>query len=114
MHQEAVDQVKWFFSDADMQKAALNAVEKQDPQTTYTQSLLENFGVGVFWLILSLITIFGGVRMMSLRSYGLAVAGAVIAVIPCVSPSGCCLLGEIAGIWALIVLMNADVRAAFR
>jgi hypothetical protein len=50
--------------------------------------------------------------MISLRNYGLAMTSAVLTVIPCVTP--CCLLGQAAGIWALVVLMNNDVRAAFR
>jgi hypothetical protein len=61
-----------------------------------------------------LLTIAGGVRMLALRSYGLAVFAALLAAIPFVSCSGCFLLGEAVGLWALIVLMNGDVRAAFR
>ena len=52
--------------------------------------------------------------MLSLRAYGLAVAASVITAIPCISCSACCGLGEGIGIWALVVLLNNDVRAAFR
>lgn len=75
---------------------------------------------GVFWLvvgivmiILSIVTILGGVYMRSLKAYGLCVAAAVIACIPCISAMACCGVGEGIGIWALIVLLNPEVRAAF-
>ena len=34
--------------------------------------------------------------------------------VPCVSCAGCCGVGEVIGLWALIVLLSADVRSAFR
>lgn len=37
---------------------------------------------------------------------------AILAMIPCVSP--CCLLGLPLGIWALIVLLKPEVKAAFQ
>jgi hypothetical protein len=69
---------------------------------------------GLLGLFAAAITIFGGVRMLSLRSRGLAILGAIVACIPCLSATGCCGLGEGIGIWSLIVLMSADVKAAFR
>src|SRR5262249_20350947 len=73
------------------------------------------FGIGgVLSLLTALVTIFGGIFMRSLRAYGLCVVAAILAALPCTSAGGCCLLGEIVGIWALIVLLNGEVRAAFR
>jgi hypothetical protein len=86
--------------------------EKQDKQATYYTGIAENLGLGILWLLLSILALIGAIRMMSLRNYGLAMTSAVLTVIPCVTP--CCLLGQAAGIWALVVLMNNDVRAAFR
>ena len=37
-------------------------------------------------------------------------AGAIVAMLPC---SGCCLLGLPIGIWAIIVLIDSDVKRAF-
>jgi hypothetical protein len=54
------------------------------------------------------------VQLRRLRTYWVAVSGALLAVVPCVSPLGCCGIGEAVGIWALVVLLNADVRSAFR
>ena len=72
-------------------------------------------GMGVFINILGLamagLVFFGASKMMKLEMYGLAIAASVIAMIPCVSP--CCLLGLPIGIWALVVLLNQEVKAAF-
>lgn len=56
--------------------------------------------------------IYGAMKMMNLQSYGLAMAASIVAMIPCLSP--CCCLGLPAGIWAIVVLNNAEVKAAFR
>jgi hypothetical protein len=65
-------------------------------------------------VLFALVILLGGVRMFALKSYGLAVTAAVLACLPICSCTGCCGFGEVAGIWAFIVLMNPDVRAAFR
>jgi hypothetical protein len=72
------------------------------------------FGGGGIALIASLVTILGGVCMLSLKGYGFAVLASIVTAVPCVSPSACCVLGIVIGIWSVVVLMNADVRAAFR
>jgi hypothetical protein len=86
----------------------------QTPEELKMQTVAGSLGSGVVGAILALLTLFGGIRMKGLHSYGLAVVGAIIAMIPCLSPSACCLLGEIAGIWAVAVLLNQDVKSAFR
>ena len=91
---------------------------KGSPQVSADQftSMMNAFGVGfVFWGVLGLlcaaITIFAGIKMKSLQSYNLVMAGTVLAMIPCTGP--CCLVSLPLGIWALVVLMSADVKAAF-
>jgi hypothetical protein len=71
-------------------------------------------GWGVVGLVTGLIGLLGGIRMAGLRSYGLAVFGAILSAIPVISPLGCCLIGEVVGIWALVVLFSSDVHAAFK
>jgi hypothetical protein len=66
-------------------------------------------GIGV---ALNLLTALGAVMMMRLRGYGLAVLGSILALNPLNTP--CCLLEVPFGLWALIVLLNGDVRRAFR
>jgi hypothetical protein len=72
----------------------------------------ENVASGLLVFLSSLVTILGGVRMRQLRSYGLAMTGAILAAVPCTS--GCCIGGQIAGVWTLIVLLNPAVRSMFR
>jgi hypothetical protein len=54
----------------------------------------------------------GGMKMRALRGYGLAMTGAIVAWIPCTSP--CCVLSIPIGIWAFVLLLDADVKRAFR
>lgn len=62
-------------------------------------------------LVLSALGFVGGLRMLSLQNYGLAVAGAVALLIPCVG--SCCCLGMPVGGWALYVLTRPHVKGAF-
>ena len=63
-------------------------------------------------ILIDAIIILGANRMRNLDSYGFAIAAAILSVIPCIS-SPCFVLGMPFGIWALVVLMNEDVRNAF-
>lgn len=79
---------------------------------------MQEFQQGPFSLIMNLIglglavlVIVGGMKMKSLRGYGLSLTAAIVSIIPCFS---CCLYGLPIGLWALIVLLSADVKAAFR
>ncbi len=71
--------------------------------------------LGVFSNFLVLLTsglvIYGAIQMMNLRKYGLAMASAIVAMIPCFGP--CCCIGLPIGIWALVVLNKPEVKAAF-
>lgn len=60
-----------------------------------------------------LLILLGGIRMIQLRSYGLAVFASLLSAIPCISPSGCLMLGVMAGVWSLVVLLDVDVRSSF-
>lgn len=71
-------------------------------------------GLSVLWVIAGAIVIFGAVQMMRLRSFGLALAAAIIAVIPCFGSYPCCLvLGIPLGVWALVVLNKPEVKGSF-
>jgi len=65
---------------------------------------------------ISILILMAALRMKSLRSYGLAVAGSVVAMLPCVSFGcvPCCILGLPIGIWALVVLNQPDVKSQFQ
>ncbi len=74
--------------------------------------------VSALWSALSfgaaLLVIVAGSRLKALRSYGLVMTGAVVACIPCISCAGCVGLGQLAGLWALMLLLKPEVRLAFR
>lgn len=53
----------------------------------------------------------GALKMQKLASHGLAMAAAIVALIPCISP--CCVLGLPFGIWALVILSKPEVRSQF-
>lgn len=86
----------------------------QSPDSLKSQTVLVSILVCAVGLLIAILTLLGGIRMLSLRSYALSIAGAISAAIPCLSCGGTCCFGEIIGIWALVVLLNAEVRAAFQ
>jgi hypothetical protein len=73
--------------------------------------------VGIFFALLSValggLIFFGGMKMKNLENHGLAMAAAIIAIIPCFSGC-CCIIGLPAGIWSLVLLFKPEVKAAFR
>ena len=54
----------------------------------------------------------GGYKMYRLESWGLAVTGSILAVVPCFGTC-CCLVDIPLGIWALVLLFDDEVKAAF-
>jgi hypothetical protein len=62
-------------------------------------------------LVTGVIAILGAVRMLQGRSYGLALAAAVLTMVNLASC--CCLINLGIGIWALVVLMRDDVQESF-
>lgn len=72
--------------------------------------------IGIVFNVISIATgafiIFAGLKMKNLENYTLSMIGAIIAMIPCIT--GCCLVGLPAGIWALVVMNNPEVKSAFR
>jgi hypothetical protein len=70
--------------------------------------------IGLFFIALHALVLVGAMRMRALSSYGLAMAGSIAAMVAC-SPGCCCCLplGLPFGIWALVVLMDQNVKASF-
>jgi hypothetical protein len=75
---------------------------------------MEKMGIfsSLFQLVLGGLTFFGGLKMKNLESYPLAIAGSIVAIIPCIG--SCCCIGIPIGIWSLIVLNKPEVKTAFR
>lgn len=62
-------------------------------------------------LVIAGLILFGAIKMKNLQSYGLALTAAILAMLPL---NSCCCLGLPIGVWALVVLLNGDVKNAFR
>jgi hypothetical protein len=90
------------------------ALKETDQEQAKAQSTTMALSTGTLLLVAGALMIFGGIRMFLVRSYGLAVVASILTAVPCLSCSACCGLGEGIGIWSLVVLLNPDVRAAFR
>lgn len=67
---------------------------------------------GVIALVCGVVVILGAIKMKNLESYNFAMTACILSMIPCLSP--CCPLGLIFGIWGVVVLNDAGVKAAFR
>lgn len=69
----------------------------------------------VVWAILNLglggLIVYGAMEMLKLRNYNMAIAAAVVSLLPCTYC--CCFINLAMGIWALVVLMKPEVKAAF-
>ena len=88
----------------------MEQVERDIPQWAEWMSGGMNIGLALFGIAVSGFVIFGAIKLMRLESYGIALAAAIISMIPC---SVCCCIGLPIGIWALIVMHAPDVRPAF-
>jgi hypothetical protein len=99
-----------------MNMAGMSQVPAGMPPEAERWVTMMSGGIGILATVLSLaiggLIIFGATKMMNLQSYGLAMASSIVAMVPCLSP--CCCLGIPVGIWAIVVLNNAEVKAAFR
>jgi hypothetical protein len=71
-----------------------------------------NIAMTILGLILSSLIIYGALQMRRLESFSASMAAAIVAMLPCIFP--CCVLGFPFGIWALVVLNDPSVKAAFR
>jgi hypothetical protein len=92
----------------------LDKQPKQDPEQLKSQGIIFNCVWLALLLGLAIVPLIGGIRMRQLRSYGLALTASIFALFPCLDPGCCLIIGPVAGIWALVVLSNAHVKAAFR
>lgn len=69
-------------------------------------------GSVLFSLALQGFVLYAVLHMRRLDNYGLAMAGAVLSVIPCLS-SQCFFLGVPFGIWAFVLLTKPEVKELF-
>jgi len=66
----------------------------------------------IFQFLLLGFIIYSCLKMRRLESWGMSITAAILSVVPCTH--ACCWLGLPVGIYALVVLYNPEVKAAFR
>ena len=93
--------------------ADADALAQVDEQTRGILEAVNKFGRawGVLVLLSSAFVVWGGLQMKGLKSWLPALLACFVVMTPLVSCS--CVLGIPIGIWGLIVLFNAEVKAAF-
>lgn len=89
-------------------------MERRTPGEMKQQAIVQSSILTVALEAAAVVVVLGGIRMIQLRSYGLCLLASIVAATPCISPCGCCCVGNIAGLWALVVLLNPSVRMAFQ
>ena len=67
---------------------------------------LINVGLPIFFILMSLLMMYGAFKMTKLQSYGMALTAAIIAVIPFNGILDCCLVEVGVGIWALVMVVT--------
>jgi len=87
----------------------------QQPQPPYEEFVKKEQGqqTGIYSLriLASLLVVIGAMKMRSVQNYGLAMTASVVSLIPACVNECCCILPI--GIWALIVLLNQQVKQGF-
>lgn len=78
---------------------------------TAQEKILANLMAGGLFLALNVFLIVSAVQILQLKRYGLAVTGSILAFFDI--GNFCCLLAWPVGIWALLVLLRPEVKAAF-
>ncbi len=76
------------------------------------KNLVFSIVVNTLFLAGAAFVFYAGMQIMRLRQRTVGIVASVVAMIPCFT-CACCLPGIPAGIWSLIVLSRADVKAAF-
>ena len=87
-------------------KKQIEEAKKKDK----TFGLIVNVISTVLGLIFEFLMLLGAMKMRQVKGYGLAMTGAICALIPL---NSCCCLAMPVGLWALVVLLNEDVKAGF-
>jgi hypothetical protein len=84
--------------------------ENDGPISEYTQIIVRSIWGGIL-VVAACFVLYGAIQMKRMRSYGIALAAAIVAAIPMLGP--CCIVGIPFGIWAIVVLTKPEVKRAF-
>lgn len=121
----------WGIASAAMAMAGIGAAARQEQMEMlrrneqipeemreFLMQMNEVMSAGPLGLIMNVVAVgiggvilFGGIRMKGLRSYPLALTASILSLTPCLN--SCCCIGIPIGVWALVVLLNSDVKQSF-
>jgi len=105
-----------FITPMEDQIAAMEAMGLPFDESMYTQmgSMSKFIGafIWAFFMLVDFFIFFAAIQMRAVKSYGMCMTAAIICIIPCCW-SMCFFLNVPFGIWALVVLQNAEVKRAF-
>ncbi|MEM8733701.1 MAG: hypothetical protein AAGG44_05750 [Planctomycetota bacterium] len=87
--------------------------QEQFDQLIQTTSGVSMYISGVIGLIGGVIICLGAMKMKSLQSFGLAMAGCICAIVPYFSACCGCIFPIAIGIWGIVVIVNQDVKQHF-
>lgn len=99
------------FGDVEAQLAEIPNIPKEYLEFLHRFAYLLGVPANIVGLTIALICLLGSIQMLKLRSHGLAMATAILMLIPC--SNCCCCLNIGAGIWALVVLSKLEVKSSF-
>lgn len=101
-----------------LQQFANNVNANIPPEMQERLRIKQTQGVGLgdylnfaFSLALYGLIIAGGLKMMRLENWGLALTAGILSMLPCTC---CCCISIPIGVWVVIVLNQADVKKSFR
>jgi hypothetical protein len=95
----------------DMRKGAPAGQQPLPPYEEFRKSnQMQYIAYYAITLACSALIFLGGSKMKQMQGYGWAIAASILSILPC---NSCCCIGLPIGIWALMVLLNADVKLAF-
>lgn len=69
-------------------------------------------GIQSAFILVNILIITGGIAMVRVKGWGLALTGTIIAMLN--FGNLCCVLGLPIGIWSLVILLQNDVQARFK
>ena len=87
-------------------------MKEADPNFELPEGLMQGAGLisNLVSMAIVALVIAAAISMLRLKSWALALAGAIAMVVPCLGP--CCPIGIPFGVWAIVILSRADVRQA--
>lgn len=109
---QMLEWMKGMNQDPQFQKNMQDQIDQRknlDPNIKAVEKMTSAF-FGALGIIGNILVLLAGLKIRALQAYALCLTGSIFAIVM----NGCCCIGIPIGIWALIVLMNSDVKAGFQ